>query len=426
MDECPNSLSFENKRYDNKTTLIMSDIHYFKPNSLLKDLAVGSSGWALRAAAILLLPPDRRGSDFEPHCTTTTTATGRPSVQPQRPLQGERFRAHAAPSLVDAYGRLLDIANRAASVEDMHELVRRARQELSTTASPTTALVLAQVQDELDVHPLLGAMFAACLAADTADAEEDALVMLRDTVQDCAGPSSSLNRALEPLRLDAVAAAARHLYGCKILRDDLYTAARCAYGRHAERRALREWNEMSAPEDRIVAQPADVIEVEWFPGTRLRGIPDGRHAESGEVVEIKFRVAGFARGGQLHLAEQLQVQAYMFMTRTVRCTVLEGVCRRDTVLLRHTNVHFDPAYWTAITERARRLVNFRNQLANHSLFRSAFFALSPENQVRLVESDVLANTQECHTSAAKRKASAECGDPVKRLRVGDMDDAVGK
>jgi hypothetical protein len=165
-----------------------------------------------------------------------------------------------------------------------------------------------------------------------------------------------------------------------------------------------EWNAASAQEDQIVfsSDTSSPIQKNWFPGASLRGKPDGQLSSSGELVEIKFRTKNFSVGGMLRDSERLQVHAYMFMTGTSRCTVLEGIGRRGSMLLRHTQVTFDTVYWKVFTDRAMRLVEFRKQISSHDLFRSAFFAMSTENQLRMIDCEINCDIAETTAFTLKR------------------------
>jgi hypothetical protein len=396
----------------------------FTANALQYNLAIGGSGWALRTAGMTLLSSERRGSDFDPHVTESDALTRRMAYASyQRPITTERFLARAPTTLVNTYGRLFDAANRATALEDLQELAAQARLELSDQTSAGLAPVLATVAEELADRPLLAGLFAACFQAGSDGTDEAAALeaLGRNVV-----PDDQTMRGLDPLRIDAVAAAVRYMQGARVLRDTLRSAACCAYGRHAERRAIEEWNAISVVDDHILAPdtgPEEVLETEWFPGAVLRGRPDGYMGATGEVVEFKFRATGFARGGTLRDAERLQVHAYMFMTGTQRCTVLEGVCRRGSVVLRHTTVAFDETYWEAVTHRARRLVEFRHQIASHDLFRSAYFALSLENQVRMIESAVLDSGEACRLGALTRSTKTELDIETAAARAVDGESA---
>jgi hypothetical protein len=193
-----------------------------------------------------------------------------------------------------------------------------------------------------------------------------------------------------------------------LLREALRSSARCAYGRAAERRALDEWNIVAGDEEQITRSTGvSYLHVPWFEGVSLKGALDGWMGQ--RVVEFKFRTGKFATGGTLRESELLQVQAYMFMTSTQSAILIEGVCKRETLILRHREILFDQKLWQKTTDHARRLVHLQHELTTHELFRSAYFGLSLENQVRLVESVLLPHEpDELQERAAKRCKAKYC------------------
>jgi len=380
---------------------------YFSPSTLFEELSCADNRWALRMTALASLPQHQRCCDFEA-APDFSKAVIELESRPKRHISVDRFLERAVPSVAATYRALLVIAAQVATVEDVVELAARARKELSSgTALKST---YSAYSDLLLAHPILDAAVQAHFDSSDDDTESSSLVAL------CAlSESVDFMRPLAPLCADSVACLVQHLQGAFAARGSILSEARKRYGVRSEIRAVVEWNAASAPEDAIVSSggTANPIEKIWFPGAHLRGRPDGYFASTGELVEIKFRTKNFCSGGLLRDSERLQVHAYMFMTGIPRCTLLEGIGRRGSMLLRHTQVIFDAVYWKEITYRAMKLVEFRKQIGSHDWFRSAFFAMSNENQARMVESVIRVEPERPEVvSTLKRGREADENDEV--------------
>ena len=370
----------------------------YSPNSLRYDLAIGSNGWGMRGAALKRVPPQNRCSNFTPH-TPDTPDPPPPDWRRVPTFDRALARAHTyGPGLVDVHSSLLAKARGATCLEDLEELEGLARERLSRGVVYES--LVARVREYLPSCP--GALQALESLGGSATLEEEKQTAELSLPVFLTCPPLLKAR---PLDADNIATLGLFLYDMLLLSEGIVSDARCAYGKAAETRALREWNSVNAPEDHIVTAPEGdrLLEVPWFGHTRLRGVLDGRVRGNGRVVEIKFRAGAFAPGGMLRDAEHLQVQAYMFMTQTQRAIVLEGVAKRDALILRHREVEFDPLLWQQTTARAEKLLQLQHQLRDIDIFRSAFFGLSTENQVRLVESVLLSDDVDAQENAQKRR-----------------------
>ena len=364
----------------------------FTPSTLFDELGCSGNRWTLRTTALASLNQNQRCCDFPaaPDFSRDSTEDNRP----KKPISVEVFLERAGPAVAAIHRSLLVTASQAETVDDVVELAARARKELSSCAIQSTLLA---------AHPALEEAVRIHTEAndETEYSSLMALVALTENVD--------FMRNLKPLCSDSIVCLVRTLQGAYAARGIIISEARKRYGCRSENRAIAEWNLASADEDQITCsgEAATSIEKPWFAGAHLRGKPDGYFASTGEVVEIKFRTKKFCIGGLLRDSERLQVHAYMFMTGTTRCTLLEGICRRGSILLRHTQINFDAGYWHQITARAMKLVQFRTQIGIHVWFRSAFFAMSTENQARMIESIFYQSDREESAATSTLKRSRE-------------------
>jgi hypothetical protein len=349
---------------------MQDDMYYLCPSSMYKSLALGSNGWGLRMAGIESIPQNMRCSQFQPTSESQTT------LGYTRPLSIERALSRMQQDNTEfaiIYNELVGSATNCEYYEDIIDLEEKC---MSALYSDVRVRMLSSGTDWA-VREL--ADIINCIKKEKDVKKEKDLIRKIDI------RAEQMDEA--PLEREAFYGVSSYCKAAAFIRGQILSVARCCYGKFAEPKCIREWNDINTPEDQICTS-SDLITAQWFDLVGLRGRLDGRFSGSGQVVEMKFRTGMFPLRGPSS-QEKLQLQAYMFITGTNACTLIEGVCKRKSLIMRHSTVLFDPQDWEAVTEHARRLLHFRREIASHSLFRSSYFALSMENQVRMIESAVI-------------------------------------
>jgi hypothetical protein len=375
-----------------------SQNYIFCPNSLRYDLAIGSNGWGMRSAAIKNVTNTSRRSNFTPHIPES----GELAMSWLRPVTVERALARAHTyglNLTEVHTELIRVALTCQCLEDLIELEENARNRLSRGTE--YSCLVAALRDDLQACPDVSNMLEALTECHRMCDEH---TIVQTGIKAFDSPAGLIH---DPLRSDLVSQLGRFIGDMLILRDNIQSAGRRSYGKAAEVRAIEEWNSINPEEDQIVRGSSMQIHTAWFAGASLHGSLDGRVRGSGKIVEFKFRTTAFAPGGMIRDNEMMQVQAYLFMTQTTSAVLLEGVAKRKSLIIRQREVLFDSKLWEETTAHAKRLCRLQRELASHDLFRSAYFGLSMENQVRLVESVLLPDDTAAQQEAAGKRRRCE-------------------
>lgn len=118
----------------------------------------------------------------------------------------------------------------------------------------------------------------------------------------------------------------------------------------------------------------------WGPYT-LSGIIDG--TVDGIVLEIKHRTKLIY--STIPVYERLQLHAYMYLTDTKSCRLLQCVREHQTYYVEVQTIHFDTELWNTVEQSLSRIYELIKQLQGNPFGRECFQALDLDKKLTLIK-----------------------------------------
>ena len=172
---------------------------------------------------------------------------------------------------------------------------------------------------------------------------------------------------------------------CKLFYSVNTTAARC-YGRYGERNYITEMNRLY--ETPVIRKdyttysydiPSDNYKFKWG----IQGRIDGLDARTGCVIEIKHRKKNFMN--RLPLYELIQVHAYMLLTKSQSCRLIQCIQTEQAIYSESSCIKFSNVFWDKVTTQISQLIRFIEQLVTCELAFDSFNSLPENKRTELIQ-----------------------------------------